>query len=134
MHEYNAGWSADFRGGFESVGAPFPARVPQQIHKQGEWYDHNWVKKNLIDHGLQDVKVEVRSIMTPVASAASFVEDSSHMFELVMGVLWDEDTRKKFDKQTLKEAVKKYCEEKYGGKGWDLVWTMIVANGKKRQD
>ncbi len=132
MHEFCPGFTPDLRSAFQSVGAPFPFPFPQQTHTQGQWYNQNWIRKTLLDHGLEHVNVDVSSHTSHAADAASFVAGFSQIIEYIINAFWSEETRRKYDKEELKRSIIKHCEKKYGGQGWDLAWTLVIASGKKK--
>lgn len=133
IHEYNPGFTPDLRSAFHSVGAPYPNPFPQQTHNQGRWYDLNWVRENLLQHGLEDVKVDVTSHTSTVDDAATFVSRFGQIIEYIRNAFWKDETRRKFeDKDRLKESLIQHLDEKYKGEGWKLTWTMIIASGRKK--
>ncbi len=90
----------------------------------------NWVQRTLESHGLEDVKVNVLSHLTPVESAAFFVSAYSMMIEWVMNAHWSEELRKEHGKEEVLGLIKEFLEEKYQGGSWSLTWTSIIATGR----
>lgn len=130
-HKNSSGWADDVQGAFESFpfDAPFVKRM--QTTKWGQWSDVNWIKKTLLEQGLEDVTVDVHAHLQPVESGAEFVEHFAMMLEWMVKTDWSEEVREKHSLEDVKKLVEDYLVEKYEGKGWYLTWTSITASGRK---
>ncbi len=109
-------------------GIPFSA--PMQLHDQGRWFDYDWVRNTLLDHGFKNVKVELTSYVTHVDGPEHFVTQFAMMFDLLRATQWTEELRAKYSKEEVRESVKSYLSEKYGEQGWDITWSLIVGSGQ----
>jgi hypothetical protein len=98
----------------------------------GVWSDVNWVRKTLVDKGLQDVKVDVVAYLTHIESPADFIEKYGMMIEWVMGSGWSEELRKEHPKEEVQALLKEFFQNdmKSGSGGWDVSWVGIIASGR----
>lgn len=102
-----------------------------QTTKWGDWADSNWIKQTLQDRGLEDVKVDVLSHLQPIAGADEFLTNFGSMIEWVVNSNWSEELRKEHPLDEVKKLMREYLVKKRGDKGWDIVWTSIIASGRK---
>lgn len=130
-HKGGIGWAEGVRDAFASFPFEASCSMKMQTTKWGDWSDVNWIKKTLHDQGLEDVKVDVLSHLQPIESAAQFVNNYSSMLEWLISARWSEELKKEHGLDEVKKLVEDYLGEKYGGKGWDLTWTSIIASGRK---
>ncbi len=96
----------------------------------GQWWDVNWVRKALVERGLQDVKVELFAFLSHVESADFFLANFGMMIDWLMKTSWSDEVRKEHPKEEVYARIREFLDKKYGGEGWDLSWIALVASGQ----
>ena len=129
-HDHGAGWAPDFRGALAALPFEAPFAMRMQTTAWGEWSNVNWVRRALEDVGLEDVRVEVLAHLQRVHGAADFVACFESMMRWVVESCWSEELRREHGMDEVKRLVRDHLEEKYGGRGWDVTWTSIIASGR----
>lgn len=129
------GIMVDVCDAFESFpfDAPHPDPAVTQLHDKGHWADHNWVRRHLESHGLQDVQVSLHMALAPVAGGAEFVRLYEHMIDMVRS-WWPEATRAAHPKEEVLGLVREYAERKYEGRDWLARVNALVATGRKKAE
>lgn len=101
-----------------------------QTTKWGNWSNMNWIRTTLEGLGLENVKVDVMARLQHIHRAADYVA----CFEMMMGWViksnWSEALREEHGIEEVKRLVVEHLEEKYGGRGWDVTWTSIIASAR----
>ncbi|KEY68599.1 hypothetical protein S7711_05781 [Stachybotrys chartarum IBT 7711] len=125
-------WQPDLSSAFASFPfeAPFPNPCPAQLHDQGHWSDASWVELHLKEQGFQNVMVTVIRGKFHVEGAEDFMGIFGGMLMWLMNGWWSEELRAEHPVDEVKELTQKYLEEKHGGKGWDLGWSIMYATGE----
>lgn len=96
----------------------------------GAWSDVNWIRKTLVQKGLQDVKVELFALLSHIDGPEFFMEHCAMMMDWVMSFCWSEELRQQHPKEEVHQMVKEFLEKKYGGEGWDISWVAAVSTGR----
>jgi hypothetical protein len=104
--------------------------MKMQTTQWGNWSNVNWIRRTLEDFGLEDVQVDVLATLQHIRSGADFVQCFGMMFGWVMNSQWSEEVRAQHPMEEVKRLVKEHLDEKYGGRGWDVTWTSIIASAK----
>lgn len=125
-------WQSDIRSAFASFpfDAPFPANFPSQMHDQGHWADPDWVEKYFREQGFKDVEVRIYRDVYRVDSVDDFFMAFGGMLAWVMNGWWSVETRNAHSLEEVKELTRRYLEDKYGGKEWDIYWSVVCATGR----
>jgi hypothetical protein len=131
-HKENAAWAADMRTAFDSLPfeAPLPDPVPMAIHGKLEWTDPEGVRKELVDHGFVNVKVEVTEQIVRVKDAEDYLKSFGMMKTWMVNTHWSEESKEK-GKDMLDDHILSHLKEKYNGEGWDMTWKAIIATCQK---
>lgn len=101
-----------------------------QTTQWGNWSNVNWIRRILEDLGLEDVKVDVMARLQHIRGAEDFVACFGMMFSWVLNSQWSEELRREHGIEEVKRLVAEHLEEKYGGRGWDVTWTSIIASAR----
>jgi hypothetical protein len=101
-----------------------------QTTQWGEWEDVNWIRKTLVEKGLEDVQVDLFAFLSHIDSAEYFVANCAPMVDWVVSTCWSEELRKEHPKEEVRQRVKDFLETKYGGGGWDVSWVAVIASGR----
>jgi hypothetical protein len=135
MSKDNASWVPDMRSAFASL--PFEATLPEPMHMttngHAEWADPEGVERKLADHGFQDTKVETIRHTQHIHDAKDFADCFAMMISWLADTYWTPE-QKAEHQGSLRQRMIDHLEEKYGGRGWDLEWTMILATCRTRRD
>ncbi|OAA58489.1 Methyltransferase type 11 [Niveomyces insectorum RCEF 264] len=125
-----AGWIPDARTAFASFPTEIPFSPPMRLDTPSRWFEESWVKKTLLDNGFQDVNTVLHSYTVSVDGPEHFMRQFGMMFEMVRNMQWSDELKKQYSKEDMLERVEAHLQEKYGGKGWDLTFTLIVGSGQ----
>lgn len=132
MHKDNTAWVPDVRSAFSAL--PFETNLPDPLpmtnNGKDEWTDLDGTRQKLLEHGFENVKVDILNHVLHVEGAEHFVETFSMMINWLVGTYWTAEQKEKHQ-GSLNERVVQHLREKHGGKGWDLHWTMIVSSCRK---
>lgn len=130
--EVNAFWFGDMRSAFASFpfDAPFPDKMPVQMHGSGRWYDQAWLETHLPTLGLSDVCVTLIPGTYRVSGADEFLSYFAMMVPFLTKAFWSEETCAAHGIDEVTELVRKHLVDKYKGQGWDLDWDMLYMTGR----
>lgn len=104
--------------------------MKMQITQWGNWSNVNWIRRTLEELGLEDVKVDVMAHLQRIQTADDFVAGFETMMRWIVNSCWSEDLRVEHGMEEVKKMVRDHLEEKYGGRGWDITWTSIIASAR----
>jgi hypothetical protein len=100
---------------------------------KGDWHHAAYVENELRRHGFENIELQVKELVSPIESPATFVE----LFTCLMQALskyWSEEEKEKYC-ESVKPTLLKYMSEKYGeGKVVELTMTSILATARKPID
>ncbi len=127
----NSFWIKDTTAAFAAMpfDAALPEALPMQTHDSGHWTDPVWIESHLKELGLKNVSVEVKPGSYHIENADEFIRCISMMFGFLMKSFWSEETREAHSVEEVKGLVRRFLEEKYEGKGWDIYWKVIYMTG-----
>ncbi|KAJ4289416.1 hypothetical protein N0V88_006896 [Collariella sp. IMI 366227] len=117
-------WVGDVREAFQSFPFKAPFEMSMQTTAWGNWADVNWVRKTLVQKGLQDVRVKVFAFLSHVKDANSCLAIYGMMVDWIVGSSWPEELRKQHPKEEVHRLVKEFLEKKYGRGGWEYSWVV----------
>ncbi|KAL0936041.1 uncharacterized protein CTRU02_208256 [Colletotrichum truncatum] len=122
-------WTADMRSAFRSFpfSAPFPEKLPTQMHDQGNWSDQEWVISHLQDQGFENVNMKTATGKYYVKSAEHYSNTFGIMLGWFLTQWWDKETREAHPVEEVRELIKKHLREKYQGEGWEIEWMLLCV-------
>lgn len=131
-HPDSTFWMPDLRSAFVSFpfNAPFPPKVPMQLHDQGDWTSIEWIEAHLKAQGFSEVKVQAGTGKHHVESAEDFIATFGKTLSYFLPMWWDEEKRAAHPVEEVKELIKDHLREKYHGEAWDLEWMLIYSTGR----
>lgn len=88
-----------------------------QRHRDGDWTDPAWIEGHLKERGFTDVQVTLTRDKYRVKDADEFVQTFSTMVAWVRAGWWDEELRRAHSEEEVRERVRRYLGERYGGRG-----------------
>ncbi|KPM46134.1 hypothetical protein AK830_g442 [Neonectria ditissima] len=129
FHATNTFWIPDLRSAFASLpfDAPFPAMLGTQTQR---WADAAWVEEHLRAQGFADVEVTVCKGKYRVGGGDEFVQAFGTMIAWVASAWWSAETLEAHPLVEVGELVRRHLEEKYGGEGWDIDYSVICMTGR----
>lgn len=125
-------WFDDMRSAFAAMPfeAPFPEKMPMQMHSSGHWTDPAWIEGHLASLGLTGIEVTVRPGTYRVQGADDFVDFFGMMLGAFLGMFWTEAQRAAHSEEELRGLIRDHLVEKHGGGGWDIAWEVIYMTGR----
>ncbi|KAJ6782889.1 hypothetical protein PWT90_09922 [Aphanocladium album] len=131
-HKENRFWFADVQTGFAAMPfeAPYPDKMPMQMHNSGTWYEPAWVEKHLQELGLKDVKVAVETDSYYIKSADEFLASFGPTLGFIIKMLWTEEQQAAHPLEEVQEQLHKHLVEKYNGQGWEVKWDILYMTGR----
>lgn len=132
MHTDNQGWVPDTRSAFKAISSELflPDPVPMASNGKTEWTNPSRIEEMLRENGFEDIRVELFLHNQRMESGEHFATAFTMMFNWMAMSFWTEEQREKYQ-ASLGHSIAKHLDEKHGGKGWDLPWTMILATCRK---
>ncbi|KAK3311817.1 S-adenosyl-L-methionine-dependent methyltransferase [Apodospora peruviana] len=124
------GWAEDLQSAFASFPFEAPFSFGVQTTEWGNWGDVDWIRKELEERGLEDVKVELFAFTSHVDNVEHYIATAGMMIDWVVSSNWSEEVRKEHGRDEYQRLVKDFLEHKYDGKGWDQKWVAVVASGR----
>lgn len=131
-HKANRFWLGEMQDAFAAFpfDAPYPEKMPMQMHDSGHWYDPVWVGAHLQELGLKDVEAAVQADSYYVKSADEFLDSFGMMIEYMMKWYWSEEQRAAHPLEEVKDLLHKHLVKKYNGEGWEIKWDVIYMTGR----
>lgn len=128
MHQDNAAWVPDVRSAFATLpfDVPLPDPFPMASNGQLEWGNTQEVERKLQEHGFDNIAVKTIKHVQQIESAAHFADAFMMMVNWLTQTYWTEAQRAEHQ-GSLKKRIVEHLDEKHGGRGWNLTWTMILA-------
>ncbi|KAH8680836.1 S-adenosyl-L-methionine-dependent methyltransferase [Xylariales sp. PMI_506] len=131
MHKDSLGWYPDLRSALQEVcpETTLPDRIPMVMNRRLEWTDER-AAQVLEAHGFEQVRFEKMHNVQHLESADAFMETFGVMVKHLTESYWTSEQRQKHQ-DSLRERVIRHLQQKHGGAGWDINWTLILITSRK---
>lgn len=132
-HEF---WRADLKTAFASFPfeAPFPDKLPMQMHSSGNWADRQAVESHLgtvYADTLTDVEVKNVVGRYTLNGPEEWVVAFGSMLTWITSAFWSEETRAAHPVEEVQGLILEHLREKHGGKPWEVSWELVVATARR---